>query len=681
MAALFLTPEVINMTFEQNLFTEFREVLLEDSQEKITDEALIKAVTMNENLITETGYVFDSESLAKIAQGDRSAEIYSKVKSFVPEVKAKPMYPDFPSAVMEMEEAEYRLHQYMHYFSTYGMEFLFGVDIHKGWLPVENDMAESTEKTEKDDLLLQAKTLKVISPEGIYADVYRRIMARRERFTEPEKELVREAVIQDSACIRGVQVSFKENLIPVFAVMMESLQGEERKEALREIVQNAGDVLTCARSYIAGKDYHLRTSEKRVIVQLLESFTPGDLRNNLILSRKKREQSLLVLQYLDYNVYSRSEEHRNCVNKLRDGELYSWESSLKKELAKNPEAGLSKAAERPGELLRKCAYLIRNGVEPAEIGEVLIRHADALSIQTLVTVCRRFAGKHSEEAAKEKEYRYLEVIFTEVLYAALCGLNTPLKGKKIYTEEGAYSFAYSFVEASDKSAEGGYMRSGMAYKIPEDVRYVRFFTYWNDEKRIDIDLHAYASDEKGENRVHVGWDDEFKSKGLVMSGDVTHSNAAEYLDADLEKTVENGLTQAVFRIHSFTGVPFSKIETVLTGMMAVSKLGVKKSAKLYDPANCFFSHLLRTEKNQLLYGKLDMKHRVLVYLGKDIQGYVDQPLNEESFSLRRYLDLLYKAQGVTEVSTPEDAEIILRADKPQADNEISLIEQNFFMDR
>ena len=102
------------MTFEQNLFTEFREILLADSQEKITDEALIKAVTMNENLITETGYVFDPESLAKIAQGDRSAEIYSKVKSFVPEVKAKPMYPDFPSAVMEMEEAEYRLHQYMH---------------------------------------------------------------------------------------------------------------------------------------------------------------------------------------------------------------------------------------------------------------------------------------------------------------------------------------------------------------------------------------------------------------------------------------------------------------------------------------------------------------------------------------------------------------------------------------
>ena len=119
------------------------------------------------------------------------------------------------------------------------------------------------------------------------------------------------------------------------------------------------------------------------------------------------------------------------------------------------------------------------------------------------------------------------------------------------------------------------------------MKRLRFFVYWNDKNRVDVDLHAAAYDLEGEF-IHVGWDAHFNKSGIVHSGDITHSNAAEYIDIDMAAPLRN----AEASIHLYSGKQsFGQIETCYVGMMAVKRFGEK--VKLYDPKNCFFTHELR----------------------------------------------------------------------------------------
>ena len=653
--------------FRNNLFSDLRLVILPPGEDHPDDAGLQEAVTMNENLRAETGYVFQPRDLIRIAARHAAGQIYTEIKAMIPKVKAAPMYPDFPSQVMAMDEAVFRFHQMVHYFSTYGLEDLFGVEVREGWLP---DSTE-TPKTETDETLLEAKVLSLAEEDGLYRKVYEQLLMRRERMTIPEKELVEECVRHADDSFLSVKAAFKENLIPVFRIIMEQTKGPQRIRMLKGICQNSGDVFKCAKNYIRMHHYHLHTSEKRAIVQTLEQFSPADFRDNLMQSNRKREDVLMVLQFTDSSLYFRSPDHLQAVSELRDDLLRSWESRLKSILKASPAEALEFAARRPGELVRKTRWLLKNGVDREQLQARLTANADVLSTQTLVRLCNVFKGQDDQ----------LFELFAAVLKTKMKQMKTPLDGKRIYVDEEQYSFDASYIETNEKSAEGGYIRSGMAFRIPAEVHILRFFTYWNDKERIDIDLHGFALTEEGKI-IHIGWNDLFRSNAMVHSGDVTHSNAAEYIDINLQKAVEEEKAVRIcLNINSFTGCPFADIEEVRTGLLAVSKTGLKTNVKLYNPANCFFSHELRTRARWLAYGIVDPRNRLLILLGRE-KGDLDaaETYRPYAFSLNDYLAMLCAARGAVLTDAAETADLIVKLGHPAAENEISLLDENFFMD-
>ena len=202
----------------------------------------------------------------------------------------------------------------------------------------------------------------------------------------------------------------------------------------------------------------------------------------------------------------------------------------------------------------------------------------------------------------------MRAILEDVLRAHMEKAHTELAGKKVFVKAEEFELSYSRLEGGKKSSEGGYLPSGMAIRIPEEVKRLRFFVYWNDKNRVDVDLHAAAYDLEGEF-IHVGWDAHFNKSGIVHSGDITHSNAAEYIDIDMAAPLRN----AEASIHLYSGKQsFGQIETCYVGMMAVKRFGEK--VKLYDPKNCFFTHELR------LHGKSTGKGLAIC----DAQGYVQR---------------------------------------------------------
>ncbi|MBR3344380.1 MAG: hypothetical protein IKG34_09305 [Solobacterium sp.] len=684
-------------SFRKLVFTELRSVMIPLNGDHLSDESMQRALTMNMNLSTQYGYMFGPKDLVLIARNDAAGQIFDMISGMISELKAPPMYPDFPSQVMSIDEAQFRFHQMLHYFSTYGIEYIFDTDVQRGWLPGEKENITGTEKVTEDEHLFDARVLGLLDEKDAYLSVYTMIISKRERMTDPEKELVSECVLHlEPEQIKEIKVPFKENLNIVFAVMMDTLKGSERTEAMRAVCQHSGDVFKVLKYYLEQHEYHLKTSQKRTGVRLLESYPIGNFKENLILSNTKREETLVVLQFLDYNRFSRSEAHRNAVAMLRNDELHSWEASLKAALAESPEAGLSTAAERPGNLLRSASMLIKAGVEPEKIKAELLKCADRLSTQTLVRLstyfsngaCGFFENQVYPDSWEDFDTDTLDGIFVEVLKKNLSFKQTPLRGKKIFLEESGYNLDRSVIQTNDKSEEGGYIRSGLTMKVPVNGKIIRLFTYWNDKERVDIDLHGYGVRQDGKT-VDIGWADDFRSEKAAMlySGDITHSDAAEYIDVNLEKAREEGIRSVVFSLHSYTDKTFKEIDEVLVGIMAVSEAGAGTDVKLYTPANCFFSHELRSNTVSITYGFLNIEDMEVTFVGKTSEdwntGLTAKYAAAEGlplFTVRSYVRLLAESQGAVLTDSREDADIILRLDKGTEDREVSLIDENYWMD-
>ena len=113
--------------------------------------------------------------------------------------------------------------------------------------------------------------------------------------------------------------------------------------------------------------------------------------------------------------------------------------------------------------------------------------------------------------------------------------------------------------------------------------------------------------------------------------------------------------------------------------MAVNSLG--ETVKLYDPKNCFFTHYLKGDTKTMEYGFIDVKSRSLVFVGKESKFYNDNKFYASKFSVQSYINSLLYSQKARISKSKEDADVILTMEKSEDDNAISLLDENFFMER
>ncbi|MBQ6655632.1 MAG: hypothetical protein IJM79_08955 [Erysipelotrichaceae bacterium] len=571
-----------------------------------------------------------------------------------------------------MDEAQFRFHQLTHYLSTYGVEQLagfFGQDyeVKKGWMP----QVEDTEKTESDDALLKAKTIELIAYEDAYRLPVERLLKKAERLTAQELEIIREALPQLDAAALEYDIPFKQNMMPVFYELFQLKNNEAFQKAASSLCQHTGDVLKCLDYVLTHNNYHFTSAQKNRLVSLIESYPVDDWKANVILSNKKARRTVKVLEYLSYNRFSRSEGHKEVVRALRNGELTSWEGQVKAMLAKGQEGVLDFIAQRPGMLLRWTNWLLSLGLDQKDIRERLLERAGELSTRTLIFA----ATQMGRSVEKLKTYEVLR----DVLARKLETLETPLAGKKVFVDEGRLDLGHSMLLA--KGDEAGYVRNGLAYRIPEGVDYIRFFVYWNDRNRVDLDLHASGTT-KDHQVLEIGWNADFKNGICVHSGDITHSDAAEYIDLKLNSKI----SEIQFNINLFTGRDtFDQIDKCFIGLMAVKKIGTR--VRLYDPKNCFFYNDIRTKTRTINYGYVNAPKRYLCLDGTQSErqwldgAYSVRNHTTSLLNLESYLEMLLKAQGAERVQSREECDVVLVMEKPEGENEISLIDNDFFIEK
>ena len=377
----------MKLTKEQLMLSELRAfpvTMIPDND--VTDSTLTAAITANEELIN-LGYTLSAKDIITLARCGELYEFVSRFKDALGDVKAKPMYPNFPTQVMDMDVATFRFHQVMHYFSTYGAELFFGLNVSDGWLP----NVEDTPKINDDNTLLKAKTIQLVDRYAADEFIYKRILSKCERGTEKESMLLSYAIpVIHPHIVKETAIPFKENIMPVFYEIFKSDAEDVRFETkvvmLNALCKHTGDVFKCIDYCLTRCKYHFRTSQKRVLVRLLEQYPLNDFKENIILSNKKANRTELLLRYLDFNTYAKLPVFKTIVKELRSGELRSWMSGVEARLANRDASALEMLAKRPGIMLRSITRLLRLGYTPHLILDYILPHAGELRTQTIVSI-------------------------------------------------------------------------------------------------------------------------------------------------------------------------------------------------------------------------------------------------------------------------------------------------------
>ena len=97
--------------------------------------------------------------------------------------------------------------------------------------------------------------------------------------------------------------------------------------------------------------------------------------------------------------------------------------------------------------------------------------------------------------------------------------------------------------------------------------------------------------------------------------------------------------------------------------------------KLYDPKNVIWAHELSSHETKIKYGTLDIQNKILILNGNQ-KGRA-----ESNFTYKDYIDMLIDGIGAEVVNSYDKADYVLKPYKAESEKEISLLDENFFMDR
>lgn len=627
------------------------------------------------------------------------------IRVLVPSITVDPMYPGFPREVLEIDEAMYRFHQALHYASTYGIEFVSAlagmpVTVARGWMPHDGDSpGEAATATGECKTLVDAKILKlVLSEERMHAIVTERL-AQPTRMHEAEIRCavkVLAAPGQDEL----VAIAFHANML---GLVQEAAEGdqEQLRRMLTRIVQHPGDVLkaiTFVRTNRPNGKTHLSNRQKRAFCAVLETFTEQQLTSNIVEAHPENRRSVNYLSVARFG----GPKLKRAVQAVESGQVKSWNAQVEEQWGKlnrkNPDALLALYRQRPGMLLRALTRLTKSGIPADKIRETVFQLSDSYSLATVVrtlTIASARGGlsvridEHPHELGQARQAREmrqraalptLAPLLHEILEKRLAMKQTPLRGKRVFVNAGDFSIGGSVVMPNDVGNTGtAYPPAGMAYHIPRDAT-VRFFTFWDDrDERVDVDLHFFGTNTQG-NRIHVGWNSDFRTCGMVTSGDITHSvNAVEYLDIDMAAARGSDIDHVIQKCHIYSGAPnWGDIDTCFSGAMVVESPveGTPRSVnpKVYQAENVIFRDDMTGMGRRMNYALIDVPYGYV----RILRG-ANYPFTRTSFTLGAYIMMLLASQEATLVNTREEADVVLSIGRTEEEGAICLIDENFFL--
>lgn len=298
---------------------------------------------------------------------------------------------------------------------------------------------------------------------------------------------------------------------------------------------------------------------------------------------------------------------------------------------------------RPGEFARRLDKLIRDAKNPLNVIQSFESIADKVSSPVLLQVRQAFKNRIDEA----KPYR---VFFPKGRIAKAVTIDNELEAinpiycksivricenslEKIYCTRDTMGAVYIsdefkkiLVPFSQRSASTGSKMLVRGSRIPvkKGAKAVRGFIWWTNTKdsRVDIDLSACVLDENLNVLNHVSYTNlrnvpfsGYHSGDIVNGGPVNGNGVAEFLDVDVDKVAENGGRYICYQVYSFTNQKFASLPNCRFGWMEREDV---QSGEIFEPSTVEMKIDLQSESTRAIPVLFDCVTKEFIWM--DLTG-------------------------------------------------------------
>ena len=577
------------------------QMILEPTQ--VSEKAAVHEVATVTKNLEEFGYTISREVFDVVSQysSDELVKFYSDIRPILKDITGakrnfKPMYPNFPTQVMEASDAELYINAMLHYFGDW-----VGLRI----LP----------KYEKDIRSPLADKLELrvlgLGDFKIFTELFQNLMQAKTSISESDKDDLHFYLSQNEAVL-PVQMYHKEIIGFVVGEVFDNPKFS--RNDLCKYLKTATDVLRFA---VKLSDGDVSLAEKTKFINfkrkdrkfLLKSL--NECSNSAEDMLRYKAEWIRLGEKLHPGEYkTRFPKAFSSFDKIRNNKtIERFSTKVESGLVdKDVKSVVELLKSRPGEFARRLDHLIRlaNKTQAKSVVTQFGKVAKDVSTPVLLQVKNHFMNRNDDKdlrvvmprgniakiQALPNELENLDEDICKKITAAcdkaLIKHFTVLDElKSVYLDKSLKSYLVPFSQRSASKSMKTYVR-GSKIDIPKGNT-IRFFLWWRDmdkddyNGRVDIDLSAVMYDAKWNYKNKISYTN-LRSQAYTAchSGDITSApnGACEFIDIDIPSFVNNNARFIVMNVLSYTRQPFNTMPECYAGWMIRQS---PQSGEIFEP--------------------------------------------------------------------------------------------------
>lgn len=585
-------------------FRRSRKVVVENYDEA-SNLNFAEVASFDANL-RKLGYTLDGELAARLlhAPVDEIKRIHDSLIREAKEIKGVrryvAMYPNFPTQVMEADEAELYINAMMHYFGTsVGMRIL-----------------PKYERAARPELDFDESKFSRVRL-GSYADfvnLISNLMGSKSAFSPTDVADIKAlGSVEFAHCLNvasGKGLVNRENKATLFAHGLS--KGWITETFVGSHLDTATDILRLAVAMSDGdvslaentRFRSFKRSERRFLLGALASLTGANRAEDMA-----RHAS--AWKRLGERLHPGEHGMADVFKAVREnGAVESFNSRVESAITGgNPLVVMSILMERPGEFARRLDKVLRMTNDNRD-GLTIVSNFASVAEKASATVLLQ-----ARNNLVTREGRNVRAFFPKGSVAKLqtrsdqrggirpLVLNTAVNNIEVALVKkfrGGESLGKVFVDPNLKgvaipfglrNASKSVKTVGRGSRLPlgGDAKIIRFFIWWKDAEsggwgwgsHTDIDLSAvmFGADFRYKDSITYY---NLRGSGAVHSGDITSApnGASEFIDIDVDKLRKRGVRYVAMTLHSYSGQDYAELPECFAGFMEREDLG---SGEIYDP--------------------------------------------------------------------------------------------------
>ena len=550
------------------------------------------------------------QTLSDLAIEGFKARLESRLRKLVgAHVSYTPMYPDFPSQVMEAEEGELYFNAIMHYLGDHlGLRTL------------------PTYRASPRAPLGDVGDLDVIDlgSHGHLRAIGRDLIASTTSLSKTDRQDVGALLKEYAGDLQELlpaRIEFKETLAFVAGVLLQQEGPEQALAAqLAPSFATATDILRLAAAMSRGdvslanpcKFRSFTRRERRFLLRLL-----GTLKDPREDMRRFAGRWVRLGERLHPGEYRAKFPRAHAAFQFvrEDRALETFNSQVESLIARgvsgeHRQALTTLLATRPGEFARRLDDLLRDADAPESVLDAFSGVVDRISVRVLVQLWTHLRHRNEPRSLRvffpkgnvgraygipDTRVPVPEPIRQRAFECCEGALRTHFAGREplgsVWIDPALRNFTVPMAQRSASRSLRALSR-GTRLALPADGGdTLRLFLWWKEGTvagtatgRVDIDLSAALYDEQWSWLEHISYTSlRSKKYRAVHSGDITSApdGACEFIDLDLPSVVKHGARYVVFTVFSFTRQHFAALPECFAGWTMRKE---PKSGEIFEPS-------------------------------------------------------------------------------------------------